>query len=199
VGPGAVPGLDRPRGAERRADEIDTVEALESFRRDTGAAEGCVLPYDRRHRPNGAIRALPVTRKSTGDQQGDLLLIDPARNMRTEPPTSPAPSRRDAQRMKCATASPRAARPYRDSARGVPGWLNRRAARHPGAAVSLAGGVDYEHGTATASAAISRCMRDRRGSRKLGTTPLKRGMILSNEPATTRPTPTASGIENLEL
>ena len=39
--------------------EIDTVEALETFRRADLRAEGCVLPDHRRHRPERRHRALP--------------------------------------------------------------------------------------------------------------------------------------------
>ena len=41
---GAVPGLDRPRSGLGRATEIDAVEALETFRRDTGALKDISFP-----------------------------------------------------------------------------------------------------------------------------------------------------------
>ncbi|MDB5625126.1 MAG: peptidase, partial [Tardiphaga sp.] len=57
--------------------EIDTVEALESFRRDTGALKDVAFPTIAGTGPNGAIVHYRVTRKSNRRiAVGDLLLID---------------------------------------------------------------------------------------------------------------------------
>jgi len=57
--------------------EIDTVEALETFRRDTGALKDVSFPTIAGTGPNGAIVHYRVTRKSNRRiMQGDLLLID---------------------------------------------------------------------------------------------------------------------------
>src|SRR5947209_4726149 len=57
--------------------EIDAVEALESFRRDTGALKDVSFPTIAGTGPNGAIVHYRVTRKSNRRiLPGDLLLID---------------------------------------------------------------------------------------------------------------------------
>ena len=57
--------------------EIDTVEALETFRRDTGALKDVSFPTIAGTGPNGAIVHYRVTRKSNRRiAPGDLLLID---------------------------------------------------------------------------------------------------------------------------
>jgi len=57
--------------------EIDAVEALESFRRDTGALKDVSFPTIAGTGPNGAIVHYRVTRKSNRRiAAGDLLLID---------------------------------------------------------------------------------------------------------------------------
>src|SRR6202012_5000299 len=57
--------------------EIDTVEALETFRRDTGALKDVSFPTIAGTGPNGAIVHYRVTRKSNRRiVAGDLLLID---------------------------------------------------------------------------------------------------------------------------
>src|ERR1700733_13662510 len=57
--------------------EIDTVEALESFRRDTGALKDVSFPTIAGTGPNGAIVHYRVTRKTNRRiASGDLLLID---------------------------------------------------------------------------------------------------------------------------
>ncbi|MEN3348970.1 MAG: Xaa-Pro aminopeptidase, partial [Bradyrhizobium sp.] len=57
--------------------EIDTVEALETFRRETGALKDVSFPTIAGTGPNGAIVHYRVTRKSNRRiEPGDLLLID---------------------------------------------------------------------------------------------------------------------------
>jgi Xaa-Pro aminopeptidase len=57
--------------------EIDTVEALETFRRQTGALKDVSFPTIAGTGPNGAIVHYRVTRKSNRRiEPGDLLLID---------------------------------------------------------------------------------------------------------------------------
>src|ERR1700720_4626610 len=57
--------------------EIDTVEALETFRRDTGALKDVSFPTIAGTGPNGALVHYRVTRKSNRRiSSGDLLLID---------------------------------------------------------------------------------------------------------------------------
>jgi len=57
--------------------EIDTVEALETFRRDTGALKDVSFPTIAGAGPNGAIVHYRVTRKTNRRvSPGELLLID---------------------------------------------------------------------------------------------------------------------------
>src|SRR5260370_36535305 len=57
--------------------EIDAVEALETFRRDTGALKDVSFPTIAGTGPNGAIVHYRVTRKTNRRiSPGDLLLID---------------------------------------------------------------------------------------------------------------------------
>src|SRR5207253_2718268 len=64
---------DRRRQGARRA----TVEALETFRRDTGALKDVSFPTIAGTGPNGAIVHYRVTRKTNRRiARGDLLLID---------------------------------------------------------------------------------------------------------------------------
>lgn len=146
--------------------EIDAVEALETFRRDTGALKDVSFPTISGTGPNGAIVHYRVTRKSNRRiVSGDLLLMIPARNMKMAPPTSPGPSPWAHRPQRCVTASraccaaisrsparsSRTVRPARSSIR----WRGNSCGR-PGSISSTA--------PAMASAAICRCMRDRRGS-----------------------------------
>ncbi|MHC2776685.1 Xaa-Pro aminopeptidase [Bradyrhizobium liaoningense] len=119
--------------------EIDAVEALETFRRDTGALKDVSFPTISGTGPNGAIVHYRVTRKSNRRiAPGDLLLIDSGAQYedgttdvtRTMAVGEPTDEMRD-------RFTPRAARPYRDRARGLPRRHHGRAARHAGAAISL--------------------------------------------------------------
>ncbi|MFX8079185.1 M24 family metallopeptidase, partial [Acinetobacter baumannii] len=57
--------------------EIDAVEALETFRRETGALKDVSFPTISGTGPNGALVHYRVTRKSNRRiAPGDLLLID---------------------------------------------------------------------------------------------------------------------------
>lgn len=68
--------IDR-EAASGKLTEIDAVEALETFRRDTGALKDVSFPTISGTGPNGAIVHYRVTRKSNRRiAPGDLLLID---------------------------------------------------------------------------------------------------------------------------
>ena len=182
--------------------EIDTVEALESFRRDTGALKDVSFPTIAGTGPNGAIVHYRVTRKSNRRiVPGDLLLIDSGAQYEdgttdvTRTIAIGEPTRGDARPF-----HPRAARPYRDRDRGVSRRHHRRAARLAGAAIPVAGRASISTtAPATASAAICRCMKARRGSPSSAPRALKRGMILSNEPGYYKTDGFGIRIENLEL
>src|SRR5450759_3710668 len=146
--------------------EIDAVEALESFRRDSGLLKDISFPTISGSGPNGAIVHYRVTRATNRTiGKNELFLSIPARNTRTAPPTSPAPSRSARRATRCATASPACSRaispsPPRCSRRipAAPSSIRWRAPRcgRPGWISTTA--------PATASAAICRCTRARRAS-----------------------------------
>ena len=182
--------------------EIDAVEALESFRRDTGLLKDVSFPTIAGAGPDGAIVHYRVTRV---DQPPDLA-------RRTVPDRFRRPIRgrhhrhhphrrgRRADRRDARALHAGAQGPYRDRARGVPRRHHRRAAR----SVRAAGAVGAPASTsttapATASAAICRCTKARRASPSSATRALKRGMILSNEPGYYKAGDYGIRIENLVL
>ena len=122
--------------------EIDAVEALESFRRDTGAAEGRVVPDHLRRRGRTArscITASPARPTAPSDRTNCSWSI-PARNTRTAPPTSPAPSRSARRPTEMRDRFTRVLKGHIAIAtRGVPGGHQRRAARSAGAHRAVAG------------------------------------------------------------
>ncbi len=68
--------------------EIDAVQALESFRRETGLLKDVSFSTIAGSGPNGAVVHYRVTRKSNRRiAPGDLFLIDSGDNIRTAPPT----------------------------------------------------------------------------------------------------------------
>jgi Xaa-Pro aminopeptidase len=80
--------LDReaPSG---KISEIDAVAALETFRRDTGAAQGYLLPDDFRRGPKRRHRALPRDGSDQSQAQtvASCFWSTAARNTKTAPPT----------------------------------------------------------------------------------------------------------------
>jgi len=146
--------------------EIDAVEALESFRRDSGLLKDISFPTIAGSGPNGAIVHYRVTAPPTAlSGRTSCSWSIPARNTRTAPPTSPAPSRSARRATRCATASPACSRaispsPPRCSRRipAAPSSIRWRAPRcgRPGLISTTA--------PATASAVICRCTKARRAS-----------------------------------
>ncbi len=121
--------------------EIDAVEALESFRRDTGLLKDVSFPTIAGAGPDGAIVHYRVTRKSNRRiTPGELFLVDSGGQYEdgttdiTRTLAVGAPNSRDAPEFHFG-----AQRSYRHRACGVSGWHHRRAARHIGAAISVAG------------------------------------------------------------
>ncbi len=145
--------------------EIDTVEALETFRRDTGALKDVSFPTIAGTGPNGAIVHYRVTRKTNRRiAPGDLLLIDSGAQYEdgttdvTRTIAIGTPTGGNARPL-----HPGAARPYRDRARGVSRRHHRRADRQRwrGNSCGRPGSISTT-APATASAAICRCMKARR-------------------------------------
>jgi Xaa-Pro aminopeptidase len=181
--------------------EIDTVEALETFRRDTGALKDVSFPTIAGTGPNGAIVHYRVTRKSNRRiTPGDLLLIDSGAQYedgttdvtRTIAVGEPTAEMRDrfTRVLRGHIAIARAVFP--DGASGA--QLDTLARQFLWQA-----GIDFEHGTGHGVGSYLSVHEGPARISKLGTTPLKRGMILSNEHGYYKTDGFGIRIENLEL
>jgi len=192
--------LDReaPKGA---LTEIDAVEALETFRRDTGALKDISFPTIAGTGPNGAIVHYRVTRKSNRRiVPGDMLLIDSGAQYedgttdvtRTIAIGAPTDEMRDrfTRVLRGHIAIARAVFPD-----GTTGAQLDTLARQ----FLWQAGIDFEHGTGHGVGSYLSVHEGPARISKLGTTPLKRGMILSNEPGYYKADGFGIRIENLEL
>jgi Xaa-Pro aminopeptidase len=181
--------------------EIDTVEALETFRRDTGALKDVSFPTIAGTGPNGAIVHYRVTRKSNRRiVPGELLLIDSGAQYedgttdvtRTIAVGEPTAEMRDrfTRVLRGHIAIARAVFPD-----GTTGAQLDTLARQ----FLWQAGLDFEHGTGHGVGSYLSVHEGPARIAKLGTTPLKRGMILSNEPGYYKTDAYGIRIENLEL
>jgi Xaa-Pro aminopeptidase len=181
--------------------EIDTVEALETFRRDTGALKDVSFPTISGAGPNGAIVHYRVTRKSNRRiSPGDLLLIESGAQYedgttdvtRTIAIGEPTQEMRDrfTRVLRGHIAIARAVFPD-----GTTGAQIDALARQ----FLWQAGIDFEHGTGHGVGSYLSVHEGPARISKLGTTPLKRGMILSNEPGYYKTDTYGIRIENLEL
>jgi Xaa-Pro aminopeptidase len=181
--------------------EIDTVEALETFRRETGALKDVSFPTIAGTGPNGAIVHYRVTRKSNRRiAPGDLLLIDSGAQYqdgttdvtRTIAIGTPTPEMRDrfTRVLRGHIGIARAVFP--DGTTGA--QLDTLARQYLWQA-----GIDFEHGTGHGVGSYLSVHEGPARISKLGGTPLKRGMILSNEPGYYKTDGFGIRIENLEL
>lgn len=181
--------------------EIDTVEALESFRRDTGALKEISFPTIAGSGPNGAIVHYRVTRKTNRRiNAGELLLIDSGAQYqdgttdvtRTIAVGEPTAEMRDrfTRVLRGHLAIARAVFP--DGATGA--QIDAFARQYLWQA-----GLDFEHGTGHGVGSYLSVHEGPARISKVGTTPLKRGMILSNEPGYYKSGAYGIRIENLEL
>ena len=154
---------EAPKGA---LTEIDAVEALETFRRDTGALKDVSFPTIAGTGPNGAIVHYRVTRKSNRRiAPGDLLLIDSGAQYRgRHHRRHPHHRGRRADRGDARPLHPRAARAYRDRARASSRTAPaaRSSTRWRGSSCGRPASISST-APATASAAISPCTKGRRG------------------------------------
>jgi Xaa-Pro aminopeptidase len=189
---------EAPKG---RLTEIDAVEALETFRRDTGALKDVSFPTISGTGPNGAIVHYRVTRKSNRRvQPGDLLLIDSGAQYedgttdvtRTVAVGEPTAEMRDrfTRVLRGHIAIARAVFPD-----GTTGAQLDSFARQ----FLWQAGLDFEHGTGHGVGSYLSVHEGPARISRLGTTPLKRGMILSNEPGYYKTDGYGIRIENLEL
>jgi Xaa-Pro aminopeptidase len=181
--------------------EIDAVEALETFRRETGALKDVSFPTISGTGPNGAIVHYRVTRKSNRRiVAGDLLLIDSGaqyedgttdvtRTIAIGPPTLEMCDR-FTRVLRGHIAIARALFPD-----GTTGAQLDTLARQ----FLWQAGIDFEHGTGHGVGSYLSVHEGPARISKLGTTPLKRGMILSNEPGYYKTDAFGIRIENLVL
>jgi Xaa-Pro aminopeptidase len=182
--------------------EIDVVEALESFRADTGLLRDISFPTIAGSGPNGAIVHYRVTRKSNRTiRPGELMLIDSGAQYedgttditRTVPVGENVTEEMRAHFtlvLKGHVAIARAIFP--DGTSGA--QLDSFARQYLWQA-----GLDFDHGTGHGVGSYLSVHEGPARISKLGTTPLKRGMILSNEPGYYKAGAYGIRIENLVL
>jgi Xaa-Pro aminopeptidase len=181
--------------------EIDAVEALETFRRDTGALKDVSFPTIAGTGPNGAIVHYRVTRKTNRRiAPGDLLLID-----------SGAQYQDGTTDVTRTIAIGEATAEMRDRfTRVLRGHIAIARAKFPdgttGAQLDTLArqflwqaGIDFEHGTGHGVGSYLSVHEGPARISKLGTTALKRGMVLSNEPGYYKTDAFGIRVENLEL
>jgi Xaa-Pro aminopeptidase len=181
--------------------EIDAVEALETFRRETGLLRDVSFPTISGAGPNGAIVHYRVTRRTNRRiVPGEMFLIDSGAQYqdgttditRTVMVGDPAPDMRDrfTRVLKGHIAIARAVFPD-----GVSGsQLDSFARKHLWAA-----GLDFDHGTGHGVGSYLSVHEGPARIAKLGTAALMRGMIVSNEPGYYKTGQYGIRIENLVL
>jgi Xaa-Pro aminopeptidase len=187
-----------PRG---ELTEIDAVEAMESFRRETGLLKDVSFPTIAGAGPNGAIVHYRVTRKSNRRiAPGELFLLDSGGQYedgttdvtRTIAVGTPTPDmRRNFTRvLKGHIAIARTVFPE-----GTTGAQLDSFARQ----FLWQAGLDFDHGTGHGVGSYLSVHEGPARISKLGGVALKRGMILSNEPGYYRTDAYGIRIENLIL
>jgi Xaa-Pro aminopeptidase len=181
--------------------EIDTVEALESFRRDTGLLKDVSFPTIAGSGPNGAIVHYRVTRGSNRTLGKDeLFLIDSGAQYedgttditRTVVLGTPTEEMRDrfTRVLKGHIAIATVVFPENTSG----------AQLDPLARTALwQAGLDFDHGTGHGVGSYLSVHEGPARISKLGTVALRRGMILSNEPGYYKTAAYGIRIENLLL
>jgi Xaa-Pro aminopeptidase len=181
--------------------EIDAVTALEDFRRDTGALKDISFPTIAGFGPNGAIVHYRVTTRSDRRIAPDgLFLIDSGAQYedgttditRTLAVGAPSEEMRDrfTRVLRGHIAIARAVFPEGTSGAQIDSF-----ARAP----LWAAGLDFDHGTGHGVGSYLSVHEGPARISKLGTTALKAGMILSNEPGYYKAGAYGIRIENLVL
>jgi Xaa-Pro aminopeptidase len=180
--------------------EIEAVEALESFRRETGQLKDISFPTIAGAGPDGAIVHYRVTRKSNRIISGGLFLIDSGaqyedgttditRTLAVGGPTAEM-RERFTRVLKGHIAIARAVFPE-----GTTGAQLDPFARQ----FLWQAGLDFDHGTGHGVGSYLSVHEGPARLSKIGTTALKRGMILSNEPGYYKTDDYGIRIENLVL
>jgi Xaa-Pro aminopeptidase len=181
--------------------EIDAVEALESFRRDTGALKDVSFPTIAGSGPNGAIVHYRVTRATNRKiSPNELFLVDSGAQYEdgtTDVTRTVAVGKPSAEMrarftlvLKGHIAIARAVFPD-----GTTGAQLDSFARAP----LWAAGLDFDHGTGHGVGSYLSVHEGPARISKLGTVALKRGMIFSNEPGCYKAGAYGIRIENLVL
>ncbi len=172
---------EAPKG---KLTEIDAVEALESFRRETGKLKDISFPTIAGSGPNGAIVHYRVTRASNRRiRKNELFLVDSGAQYedgttdvtRTVAAGKPTAEMRDrfTRVLKGHIAIATAVFPENTSG----------AQLDPLARTALwRAGLDFDHGTGHGVGSYLSVHEGPARISKLGTVALRRGMILSNEP-----------------
>ena len=184
-----------------RLTEIDAVEALESFRRETGLLRDISFPTIAGAGPNGAIVHYRVTRNSNRRiAPGELFLLDSGgqyedgttditRTMAVGTPT--ADMRRNFTLvLKGHIAIARAVFPQGTTGAQLDSFARQFLWR---------AGLDFDHGTGHGVGSYLSVHEGPARISKLGSAVLKRGMILSNEPGYYRTGAYGIRVENLIL
>jgi Xaa-Pro aminopeptidase len=181
--------------------EIDAVEALESFRRDSGLLKDISFPTIAGSGPNGAIVHYRVTRASNRTiGKNELFLVDSGAQYedgttditRTVVVGMPSDEMRDrfTRVLKGHIAIATAIFPEKTSG----------AQLDPLARTALwQAGLDFDHGTGHGVGSYLSVHEGPARISKLGTVALRRGMILSNEPGYYKAAAYGIRIENLLL
>ena len=189
---------EAPQG---RLTEIDAVEALESFRRDTGLLKDVSFPTIAGSGPNGAIVHYRVTRASNRTLgKNELFLIDSGAQYedgttditRTVVVGTPSEEMRDrfTRVLKGHIAIATAVFPAGTSGAQLDSFARQSLWQ---------AGVDFDHGTGHGVGSYLSVHEGPARISKLGHTPLKPGMILSNEPGYYKTGAYGIRIENLVL
>jgi len=189
---------EAPRG---NLTEIDTVAALESFRRDTGLLKDVSFPTIAGSGPNGAIVHYRVTRASNRRiNPGELFLVDSGGQYedgttditRTVAVGEPAHEMRDrfTRVLKGHIAIARALFPHGSTGAQLDSFARQ---------YLWVAGLDFDHGTGHGVGSYLSVHEGPARISKLGTAVLKRGMIISNEPGYYRTGAYGIRIENLVL
>ncbi len=181
--------------------EIDAVAALEGFRRDTGLLKDVSFPTIAGSGPNGAIvhyRVTTATNRTIGRNQ--LFLIDSGAQYedgttdvtRTVAVGTPSAEMRD--------RFTRVLKGHIAIATAVFPETTTGAQLDPLARTALwQAGLDYDHGTGHGVGSYLSVHEGPASISKLGTTALRRGMILSNEPGFYKAAAYGIRTENLVL
>jgi Xaa-Pro aminopeptidase len=181
--------------------EIDAVAALESFRRDTGALKELSFPTISGAGPNGAIVHYRVTRATNrAIAPGDLFLLDSGAQYqdgttditRTIAVGAPTDEMRErfTRVLKGHIAIACAVFPDGTTGAQIDSFARQ---------FLWAAGLDFDHGTGHGVGSFLSVHEGPARISKLGTAPLRRGMILSNEPGYYKAGSYGIRIENLVL